>query len=661
MKRWIKGVDLSRGLQLSFWLSALLCLFVGGVGLFTWQQQRVEIHIALSENFPKVQSAFQVEEQVNLLHNAFVQFSNAKTTSEKVEFYQQTQQYFTALFGLLTTLKESVSENLPLILIQQSHLLEQLSDTISAQLTLNEAFNHSVEKMNWLDKDFKQEFTALLQEISWQQSTLAKNIAKNPQNRGQLAQLNHLQQQLVLVNDFIQYEEQLIVELRNQINEPLHYQLAQYQQQLHYLALLIHQRLEQLQLYSSTATIKQILNELLEMGLKTDQLPDLFRQYQILHQQKQKLISESDELFAHVRQRIREQVGSSKNQLDLLQQIVEKSTQFKGILILLAMLSAFVLVVGVNFFYIRLRLLKRFEALNHAVLQLSKGEEKVKIPVYGSDELGRIARLLRLFLFEMAHKQAELTKRNQVLMEEIDYRIKVQAELVETQQELTQTAKLAVVGKTMTSISHEITQPLNAMNAYLFSARRALQKQDSVAVADYLAKITHLVEKTALMIKRLRQFSRQGRGDLQIVDLKLSFANAWELLESKHLHRQAQLKFPENLPHIWGENVLIEQVLVNIFLNALEAIEQDPPQIEVEIYQQDINEITLWISDNGKGWPLEHKLLQPFSSSKSLNLGLGLSISQSIMQQCGGELHIASTITRNALIILKFKVVQYAE
>lgn len=660
MKQWIKRLDLSRGLRCSFWLSVLLCLFVGGVGLFTWQQQRSEINIALSENFPKVQSAFQAEEQVNLLYNAFMRFSTANTTGEKVEFYQQTKQHLTALGRLLTALKENLNANLPMILSKQENLLERLSANISAQLTLNEAFNHSLAKINWLNKDFKQEFTALLQEIGWQQSTLAKTIARQPQNNPQLAQLSHLQRQLVLVNDFIQYEEQLIAELNTQINEPDNYQEDQFQQQLNYLSLLIQQRLDQLQLHSSGATIEQILKELLDMGLKTEQLPTLFRRHQSLQQEKLTLIDDSNRLFGHFRQNIREQVGNSKTQLDLLNQIVEKSTQFNGVLILLAMLSAFLLVIGVNYFYIRLRLLNRFEALNQAVERLSKGEKNVKISVYGSDELGRIARLLRLFLFEMEHKQAELTKRNQVLTDEIDYRIKVQDKLIATQQELTQAAKLAVVGKTMTSISHEITQPLNAMNAYLFSAKRALQKQDDTAVFAYLQKISRLVEKTALIIKRLRQLSKQGSNNLQAVNLNESFKNAWELLESKHRHRRAELKLPQNFPHIWGENVLVEQVLVNVFLNALEAIEQDPPQINVEINRQNAEEIDLWISDNGKGWSLDHNLLQPFSSSKSLNLGLGLSISQSIMQQCGGQLRIASTLTHNALIILKFKVVQNA-
>lgn len=656
MKKWIKRVDLSRGLQLSFWLSALLCLFVGGVGLFTWQQQRSEINIALAENFPKVQSAFQAEEQVNVLHSAFIRFTNVNNTAEKVESYNQTKSGLRALKARINELQDNLDESLVSILQRQEQILEQLSANISAQLALNEAFNHVAVKINWLDNDFNQEFTALLQEIGWQQYTLAKNIAQHPQNNRQLTLLRALQQELVLVNDFTQYEEQLINELKKQIAAPDNHQAEHFYQQLSYLDLLINQRLEQLQLHSSTETIKQILDELLAIGLNKEQLPALFAQNQQLQQQKQQFIDESNTLFENFREKIRLLVGDSKKQLHLLHHIIENSTQFSGLIILIAMLIAFLLMIAVNYFYIRLRLLKRFEALNQAVVRLSQGEEQVKIAVYGNDELGRIARLLRLFLFEMRHKQEELTKRNRVLMDEIDYRIKVQNELLETQNELTQTAKLAVVGKTLTSISHEITQPLNAMNAYIFSAKRALQKQEQQAVADYLAKIAQLVEKTALIIKRLRQFSKPRGGPLQAVNLTDCIENAWELLESKHKHRQAVLKRPKNLPHIWGETVLIEQIFVNLFLNALEAVEEKCPQITVDVYSQDNQQLCLWIEDNGKGWPLTDKLLQPFSTNKSLNLGLGLSISQSLIRQCQGELYIASTLKRNALIILQFKV-----
>lgn len=656
MKKWIKGLDLSQGLQFSFGLSTLLCLFVGCIGLFTWQQQRSEINVALVENFPKVQAAFQAEEHINLLDNSFIRLENAGNTAEKIDGYNQAKLRLSELNKLINELKDQLDDNLGGILLEQGQVLEKLSSNISDSLVLKEAFNQVLAKINWLDAELDQEFTALLQEIHWQQFTLVKNLAKDSTNNEQLNLLNRLQQELILVNDLTQSHIQLIQEIKKSIEIKDLQNKGHFEQQLNHLAWLINQRIEQLHSHSSSHTIKQIIDELLAIGLNKEQLPTLLSRYQQLQQEKLLLIDNKQRIFDDFREKIRVQIGDSKKQIHLLHQIVEQSTKFNGVVILISLLLAVLLLISVNYFYIRLRLLKRFELLNRAVVRLSRGEEKVKIDVYGNDELGRIARLLRLFLFEIQHKQTELSKRNQVLVDEINYRIKVQNELIETQQELTQAEKFAVVGQTLTSISHEITQPLNAMNAYIFSAKRALKKQDEISVSNYLDKITLLVEKMALIIKRLRQFSKQGEVELRSVNLKESFNNAWELLESKHQHRNAELILPQHLPFILGEAILIEQILVNIFLNALEAIEDKSPRITIEVYSQNSEEICLLVADNGKGWPLSNNLLQPFSSSKSLNLGLGLYISQSIIQRCKGELSIASTLEGSALIILKLKV-----
>lgn len=659
MKSWLKRLDLSTGLQLSFLISVFLCLLVGGVGLYTWQQQRIEINYALVQNFPKVQAAFQTEEQINILHNAFIRLVNVNNTNEKIARYNDAKQQLSTLKELIIELDENLNDDLMHLLHQQSSLLEQISQNITGTLTLNEELNKVLSKINWLHDDFHNEFTALLQEMSWQQSTLAKTITQQPQATQKIEQLKQLQQELLLVYDLTNYEEQIITELRSQIAE---YTQKDNTVKLHnylsYLSLLINNQINLLSRHSPISTIKQILDELIQLGLNHQELPTLFAVRSQLNQQRQQLVKDSDTIFKSFRKRINTQVGNSENQLHLLHYIVEKSTQFNGFLILLVMLIACLFVIAVNFFYIRLRLLKRFQQLNLAVSQLTSGKDNVKIAVYGNDELGRIAQLLRLFLSEMQKKQAELEARNQTLLNEIHNRIKIQTELENIQNELTQAAKLAAVGKTLTSISHEITQPLNAMNAYLFSAKRAIQKQKMEAVLDYLNKINHLVDRTALIIKRLRQFSRQGVGKLQAVNLTNCIQNSWELLESKHKNRQGKLIMPPTLPNILGEDVLIEQVFVNLFLNSLEAIEHIQPEIHIEINSFDENSICLWVSDNGKGWPLSDKLLQPFSTNKSINLGLGLSISQSIMEQCQGELHIASTLTHHALVILKFKVTQ---
>ncbi|OWZ82498.1 histidine kinase [Pasteurella multocida] len=362
MKKWLKHLDLSTGLQLSFLISGLLCLFVGGVGLYTWQQQRTEINFALDKDFPKVQAAFQTEEQINILHHAFIHLVNVKNTNEKVERYNHAKQQLSTLKELIIELDENLDEDLMALLQQQASLLEQISQNITGTLTLNDELNKTISQINWLHNDFHNEFTALLQEMSWQQSTLANNIVQQPHNKQKIEQLKKLQQELLLVYDFTTYEEQIITELRTQITEPTESNVIRLHNYLSYLSLLITNRIQLLGLHSSTSTIKQILDELINFGLNPQALPALFAIRTELNQQREQLIQQSDKIFEAFREQISTQIGNSKQQLHLLHNIVEKSTTFNGALILLVMLFAGIFVIGINFFYIRLRLLKTFSA-----------------------------------------------------------------------------------------------------------------------------------------------------------------------------------------------------------------------------------------------------------------------------------------------------------
>ncbi|QIQ20801.1 ATP-binding protein [Zophobihabitans entericus] len=661
MKKWFKYLDISKGLQICFLVSALLSVFVGIVGLYTLGQQRKDINFALDEGFPKVQAAFQAEEQLNLLNNAFLNLYSIKSVDERVEWRTRIDIRLNALKDTMRELEDSLDTRYVEFFNHFSELLDQITNNINDRLASTEQFNQIHARVNWLHEDFHNEFTALLQEISWQQSALVSTYQQSSNDKSHFEALKKSQQELQLIYGFITYEDQIVSELKQQITgvkgrtDPLQ------KNYLIYLKLLVENKIKQLEIHSSTYTIQQIIDELFIIGLDESQLPAHITRRQHIDMSLNMLTEQAEDLLTELRYEVRDQVGNSQKQLQMLQNIVEKSSHISGLVIFSAMLIAFLFLIVVNFFYIRFRLLKRFQLLNHAVDRLHNGESNVKIPIYGIDELGRIARLLRSFLFEMNKKNAELEKRNQTLISEIQDRIQVQNELVTTQNELIQTAKLAIVGQTLTSISHEINQPLNALSAYVFSAKKALANHDEVAVNRYFDKISQVIDRTALIIKRLRQFSRKGVGKLQPVDLMESIQSAWSLLESKHKQVQGQLILPPILPVVFGEDVLLQQVFVNLFLNSIEATSKSPTIITIEIMYESEEEIVLAISDNGKGWPLNEPLLQPFSTSKSINLGLGLSISNSIIKQCDGEFYIASTLDNHALIILQLRKANYVQ
>ncbi|KOE60114.1 ATP-binding protein [Aggregatibacter actinomycetemcomitans] len=657
MKKWLKRLDISTSLQLSLIISALFCLFIGAVGLYTWHQQRIEIDLAIDQNFPKIQAAFRMEEQINLLENTLLNANNIRNTEEKIKWFNALQKQIKTLKDMTQSLNEDLNDEISTIVIEQANLLQELSLNIDNQLILNTKFNKTLSEINWLHNDFRDEFTALLQEIVWQQTTLANHLTDNLTRSKQIEQLREFQHELLLLYDFLTYEEQIVTELKQHIVSRSDYSLVALTNSLNYLKNLIDQKVKSLDKHTSSYTIKQIIESLLAIGENEQLLPHLLVERKQLDISQRQLMNESELVISKLRRKINSQIGDNQKQLELFHYLINKSTRINGLIILSAVLFVFLFVAAINFYYIRRRLIGRFQSLNQSVERLINGESSVKISVYGNDELGRIAKLLRLFLFEVNTKNEELERRNQILLNEISERIAIQEKLINTQQELIQAAKLAVVGQTLTSISHEITQPLNAMNAYIFSTKRAVKNNDVFSANNYLEKIENLVERTALVVKRLRHFSRQTTNTLQKINLLMCINNAWDLLEPKHKYLNARLSLPTDLPDVLGDEILLEQVFVNIFLNSLEAMQHEKPEIEIKIQNISDQRVELWVSDNGSGWPLSDKLLQPFSSSKSINLGLGLSISLSIMQQCQGNLLIASTLTKNALVILEFKVV----
>ena len=295
--------------------------------------------------------------------------------------------------------------------------------------------------------------------------------------------------------------------------------------------------------------------------------------------------------------------------------------------------------------------MKRFTALNQAVVQIGLGRTDATIPVYGRDELGRIARLLR-------HTLGQLSAQKNQLELEVAERKEIESDLRATQDELIQTAKLAVVGQTMTTLAHEINQPLNALSMYLFTAGRAIEQGQSVQARSTLTKAEGLVTRIDAIIRSLRQFARRAEpgAPLHPVDLRQTFSAAWELLAMRHKPQQGTLTLPDHSVWVTGDEVRIQQVLVNVLANALDAC---PTAAQIEVYwQAEGSRLCVFVSDNGPGWPeaLLPSLLKPFTTSKDVGLGIGLSICVSLMGQMNGELRLASTLGRNACVVLQFNL-----
>ena len=220
------------------------------------------------------------------------------------------------------------------------------------------------------------------------------------------------------------------------------------------------------------------------------------------------------------------------------------------------------------------------------------------------------------------------------------------------QDEMAHTARLVTLGELASGIAHEINQPLAAVVNYANASQRYLQTLGSnpaavERVAQGLERINLHANHASQVIKRLRGFLRKGRRNLQALDISEVARQAVSLCawEARERHVTIDLQLPDSLPRVYADRVLLEQVLLNLLRNAIDANnEQLPGQpSRILLQAQALDAVTLQISvqDQGPGvsaGQLEH-LFTPFYTSKADGLGLGLSMSRSIVEGFGGELN----------------------
>ncbi len=219
------------------------------------------------------------------------------------------------------------------------------------------------------------------------------------------------------------------------------------------------------------------------------------------------------------------------------------------------------------------------------------------------------------------------------------------------QDELAHSARLVTLGELASGIAHEINQPLAAVVNYANASQRYLQALDTQPeaarkVAQGLERIAEQATHAAEVIKRLRAFLRKGGRRVQALDLAEVAREtvrlcAWEAQASQVT---IDLQLADNLPPVYADRVLLEQVLLNLLRNAIEANREVHPQqgshIVLGAEAAAEGGVRISVSDQGPGVSAEQlpQLFTPFYTSKANGLGLGLSMSRSIVEGFGGDL-----------------------
>ncbi|MBO9445154.1 ATP-binding protein [Ruegeria sp. R14_0] len=245
----------------------------------------------------------------------------------------------------------------------------------------------------------------------------------------------------------------------------------------------------------------------------------------------------------------------------------------------------------------------------------------------------------RMALFQ--RESAELRALNTRLKREIAERERVEKTLEVAEQTLAQSSKLAALGEMSAAVSHELNQPLAAMKTYLAGARLLLRRNRSEEALASFGRIDGLIERMGAITRQLKSYARKGADAFSPVNLSEALAASLSMMEPQL--RQRHVKITQILPDepvlVMGDRMRIEQVMVNLLRNALDATKSvSEPDVEIILAAGDMAVLT--VRDNGYGIEDIENLFEPFYTTKQPGdgVGLGLAISSGIVNDHGGRL-----------------------
>lgn len=245
----------------------------------------------------------------------------------------------------------------------------------------------------------------------------------------------------------------------------------------------------------------------------------------------------------------------------------------------------------------------------------------------------------------VVERTKNLSKSNQELRNTIEQYEHSQAELRQTQSELLQAAKLAMLGELSAGINHEINQPLSAIRTYAENSRRLLEREKYDVVKSNLDKIVNLNIMVSDIIAKFKVFARKNtQHNVGHTSINDSIHSAFGIIHNKIIQHGVTLRL-EDPPQplvVKADPVQFEQVLINLLHNAIQALTLSPsPQISVTAHQHN-NVAVIQVRDNGSGMTEEEQqhIFDPFYTTKNDGLGLGLTISKRIVESFSGQLTV---------------------
>lgn len=245
---------------------------------------------------------------------------------------------------------------------------------------------------------------------------------------------------------------------------------------------------------------------------------------------------------------------------------------------------------------------------------------------------------------------------------DITERKRARQALRKTRLELAHASRLAFAGQLMASIAHEVNQPLTSIVSNADAALITLDGEmtnDTTELHSILYDIRTEGERVADVVRRLRAFIRRQPIKRQPLDLSRVVHDSLLLIRGEVNRHRVTLRteLASSLPQVEGDPISIQQVVLNIVVNAMEAMD-DLNGVERVLTletRRTNGSVEIIVGDNGSGIPNDHldKVFEPFFTTKEAGLGLGLAIARSIVEEHGGAISVTTGAGRGARFHVK--------
>jgi C4-dicarboxylate-specific signal transduction histidine kinase len=253
-------------------------------------------------------------------------------------------------------------------------------------------------------------------------------------------------------------------------------------------------------------------------------------------------------------------------------------------------------------------------------------------------------------------RTAELGEANRRLLLEMEERRRAEEQVQQHQAELAHVGRLSTAGEMVAELAHELNQALGAISSYAQACKRLLGSTSLAAaeeLPDSLNQIAEQADRAAGFIRRLRRFVTKAKPLQVVVDVNALIRDVAELMRIDARIAKACVEFDltEPLPPVVGDRLQLEQVLVNLMRNGFEAmrnLDHQQRRLLVRTAVDGRQSIVVEVADNGVGIPPAEmdRIFERFFTTKPDGMGMGLPISQSIVENHGGKLWATSNPER---------------